>query len=1718
MPPLTTQAASNLLRFASASHLSVPLIKLVALIWPSLPNPTPTTPQGENDVFVFRSALRLVRSPQLIHSCILHLTSQNPKFASAAAAVSHALSQPTLDPVISHSSASTHAKVRLAVSKFSAALGALSDHLRNAGDKKYLIEFLHNLSRPSIDLNTLVSATLGPFQLPHLVPRLSTVKLTPTKIQGFTSYDTTPQERKRLLQVVIRAYPLCESDLSLVDTFEHSALLLRAVQAPCILTIHGIHWPGTADNPTALVITEVHGIDLISARTHPSISSFNVREDLLLDILSAVAALSKNSLHHPTLSPSSVVLNIPNDTLHGRPCAKLDPIPILDWSVFQHSTLDLPLSELIYLAPEVSPLTGGTVSSRVLTSNTWSAGLIACFMLADCPDMNMLVQTLVKEGHLVLASKWLDRVPIRGIRDMLRPCFSADPNLRPSAEHIYRSFHNYIQLSRSTTATQQNHVASRLESAASSVPISTPSISTLGDTPLLSMERRPVAECTFNDVFSTPGLQTVQSSGSHIASQAATPSAQTSSRNISSSWLRKAVRPSAAGTATEKSRSTPTSTKCSNPQSQQDGNMLESNIMYETPCPVPPSRQVREIDTPGASGSASRTPAQQSRRPVLPIVTQRPLIQACQRMKPLLTASNSVGIAERSVQLVPPTKTQPPSSQQHELVKSSKQSPTSKNTVEHPHPVVPSIASPLPTVRPEVRPSSSESKLNGSLGQSQPAAHPPATGQMSTLKPLTSSSDINPGQQIACPPKQTRFVFGENRQEMKPFLHVASSEIIAERHSQPACSAASNPETAPKQKAESPSILGTTHKGPHPSNASSAKSSTSQLKSIIKPSPLNFDIEGSKPIALPKFNNLPSEERDIAKPSISNACAQQEEHSSHVAAVGASHVADVSPLESVAIGVDLTGGFTSGSSRKRKRSNCSSESDFEPDDDDHPTFKASKIGTRGDTVSDACVSEKPNVGPQLRSSKRRRKLKNNAVILDVSSSDPDVSVKGDDGIVGSDEPTNSRVEVHFPIPGDECTSKQIDAVAMSSKSSQAHVKRRRRSSKKQTSLDDNSDLDSTIKEEDDSKAQSSLPNDGYNYLFDDAMTALKKAVRSDLPQTRNNADFTRSLVEAAKRGDRNALVSFGLCVLTGTNFKADVQRGSNMLFEASKSCDPRAQYYAGLCFEDGIGVMRNENEAVKLFRSASKGGHLLGKFRYAIMLMTGRGTKLNLKEASKLFAEADAKGHLPSKVKLASCYIKDSKVSRHKDAIKLYRTAMDLGNAEAMLAMGLLHEDGVAVKKDPARSLTLYMDSSAAGYGPAHTALGQCYSAGYQVQENKQKAFDYFELATQEGHDLGMYELGMMYRHGIFMKRDDAKAAELFQKASDKRLAVAMVQLGECLYYGQGLDQDIGKAVQLFQKAADFGVAEGFRWLGECYVDGTGVEKDMKKAIRHLRRATEKGSATAHNSLGKFYEIGDGVPVCLKSAFKHFTKASEAKDPTATSNLGMFYEHGKYVPQDFKKAAELYKQAIELGSTEAMCHLGDCYASGRGVEKNLETAVHWYSQGDKNGMSGAQFELGMCYYVGRGVVRNLKLALQYFRKAEEEPEALRMLGNAYYEGQGVTQNFEKAFELFGRAFEGENADAAVDLGRCYLAGHGVDRDTKKAVDLFTKAACDGNKMAMLEIGNMYHLGIGVSKDYKIAVKWLLQGHGESVPAAEPDTNEDQQRVIRSSSREAVTCE
>ncbi len=515
----------------------------------------------------------------------------------------------------------------------------------------------------------------------------------------------------------------------------------------------------------------------------------------------------------------------------------------------------------------------------------------------------------------------------------------------------------------------------------------------------------------------------------------------------------------------------------------------------------------------------------------------------------------------------------------------------------------------------------------------------------------------------------------------------------------------------------------------------------------------------------------------------------------------------------------------------------------------------------------------------------------------------------------------------------------------------------------------------------------------------------------------------------------------------------------------------------------------------------------------------------------------------------------------YAEAGRWFKKAAELGDSEAMAAVGMLHGNGRGVPRDYAEAVQWYRRAVGLGQPVAMIWLADYYRVGrgttkdeaeanrlyaaaleaipvagadrpitvnalgviYQQRGEDAVAVGWYRKAAELGSPLAMSNLAWMYANGRGIAKDARKAADWYRKAAELGEPLGMRNLGIALTHGQGMAKDAAEALRWFRRGADLGDVRCLAYVALAYELGRGMPADLKEAARLYRQAADRGDALALCNLGAMYVSGRGVPKDDAEAFQLFRKGAEQSDPGSMSNFGWMYQQGLGARTDDTQAVYWFKKAAEMGEARAISNLGTMYDMGRGGLPRSETqAFQLYQKAAAMGEPMAMKNLAGMYETGRGAPRNREEAIRWYRKAAEKGDGdarnslNRLLkvgaeqsnrkptanvGGPSKRSPGVPADAAETALRLKKADDVSEVKGLLSLGTTYEPRRAVPGSDADAFKQIKKAAMLGEPVAMKALAGMYETGRGVARNREEALRWYRR-------AAESGDSDAYQGVIR----------
>lgn len=219
---------------------------------------------------------------------------------------------------------------------------------------------------------------------------------------------------------------------------------------------------------------------------------------------------------------------------------------------------------------------------------------------------------------------------------------------------------------------------------------------------------------------------------------------------------------------------------------------------------------------------------------------------------------------------------------------------------------------------------------------------------------------------------------------------------------------------------------------------------------------------------------------------------------------------------------------------------------------------------------------------------------------------------------------------------------------------------------------------------------------------------------------------------------------------------------------ASGSAD--ARFRLGRAFERGEGTARDEAAAVRWYRAAAEQGDLRAQYNLALCLLEARGTARDSVEGERWLARAAAQGNAEVAANYGGRLARGLGLPKNPTAaLPWLRQAAEAGVMRAQLGLAELFYFGdEGIPRDYVEASRWALRAAAQDNAAAQNLLGVLHEHGLGVERQPELAFRYFRQAARAGHVRAQGNLGRLYFHGEGTGKDLVEARRWLQLAAEK--------------------------------------------------------------------------------------------------------------------------------------------------------------------------------------------------------------------------------------------------------------------------------------------------------------------------------------------------------------
>lgn len=607
---------------------------------------------------------------------------------------------------------------------------------------------------------------------------------------------------------------------------------------------------------------------------------------------------------------------------------------------------------------------------------------------------------------------------------------------------------------------------------------------------------------------------------------------------------------------------------------------------------------------------------------------------------------------------------------------------------------------------------------------------------------------------------------------------------------------------------------------------------------------------------------------------------------------------------------------------------------------------------------------------------------------------------------------------------------------------------------------------------------------------------------------------------ASLNGHPAGRAAMGAALLSGRGVEVDYVLGRELLEKADAEGVVMACERLGYLHEKGLGCDRDFDLAKKYYERAVENGCALAVAELGGLYERGDGVEPDSERAEALYLQAAEDDCALALRRLADrrfAQAKDDKT--REEALSFCRRAVDQGDVEALVLLGMAYENGWGVAKDLKRAEELYLKAQKEGCPSAEIHLDELRAEtqfrkgllcveGVGGKRDWQTARQWFTKASDQGHTMAMVWLGLLLQRGLGGAANAETASSLYLKAAAMGNPIGNLQAGRLrLRHYKHAKRDYDKAFAYFRQAATnwTDAPEEFRWwsvyafneLGRCYNNAWGCKRDYLLAARFFRYAAKRGCVSACRNLAGLYGDGHGVGQDKDASarwhqemWKLVKDGLSVLDDHAFCCLGDAVKAGDGVGRDLASAAIWWRRAVGLGNLSAVVHLDNTGRAHREILGSGDESVFLqaYLKEAEAGDAVNMSNVGLSYQFGHyGLPQDSKKAFEWFLKSADcgNSTAMRYLSDMYFTGEGVDLDRDKSLDWLIRASEADDVVAKRTLAKKYYGGTRLGRDVNKVRVLLEEIVRENPDTiwSWASLAYLYKNGIGVNEDENRATKY-----------------------------------
>lgn len=218
----------------------------------------------------------------------------------------------------------------------------------------------------------------------------------------------------------------------------------------------------------------------------------------------------------------------------------------------------------------------------------------------------------------------------------------------------------------------------------------------------------------------------------------------------------------------------------------------------------------------------------------------------------------------------------------------------------------------------------------------------------------------------------------------------------------------------------------------------------------------------------------------------------------------------------------------------------------------------------------------------------------------------------------------------------------------------------------------------------------------------------------------------------------------------------------------AKHCGFTPSYYnLGICYEK----KKDLQKALQCYEKAAKENHKEANYNIGCLILRNPeyfSERYDKRDGISFIKTASELGLAKAQSHYGSLLLEDqTDEDKIKEGVRLLKEAANQRCNDAIYNLGICHEMGFGVSKDPVHAAECYYEASLAGQPEAQHNLGVFYEYGWgDLEKSNEKALKWFTLAVENGHKQTSIDVERLQRNGVsegILTNDTASTTDKLQ-------------------------------------------------------------------------------------------------------------------------------------------------------------------------------------------------------------------------------------------------------------------------------------------------------------------------------------------------------------------